>query len=51
MNLIKDILPEGMQVGFRPEKVYLKEVEEEHVEISAKDMLPRKCLVLRSSTP
>ena len=36
MNIVKDILPEGMQVGFRPEKVYLKEVEEEHVEISAK---------------
>ena len=35
MNIVKDILPEGMQVGFRPEKVYLKEVEEEHVEISA----------------
>lgn len=51
MNIVKDILPEGMQVGFRPEKVYLKEVEEEHVEISAKIMLPRKCLVLRSSTP
>ena len=28
MNIVKDILPEGMQVGFRPEKVYLKEVEE-----------------------
>lgn len=26
MNIVKDILPEGMQVGFRPEKVYLKEV-------------------------
>ena len=36
MNIVKDILPEGMQVGFRPEKVYLKEVQEEHVEISAK---------------
>lgn len=24
MNIVKDILPEGMQVGFRPEKVYLK---------------------------
>ena len=36
MNIVKDILPEGMQVGFRPEKVYLKEVEEEHEEISAK---------------
>ena len=35
MNIVKDILPEGMQVGFRPEKVYLKEVEEEHVEINA----------------
>ena len=49
MNIVKDILPEGMQVGFRPEKVYLKEVEEEHVEISAK--IATKCLVLRSSTP
>lgn len=29
MNIVKDILPEGMHVGFRPEKVYLKEVEED----------------------
>ncbi len=35
MNIVKDILPEGMQVGFRPEKVFLKDVEEEHVEIKA----------------
>ena len=35
MNIVKDILPEGMQVGFRPEKVFLKDIEEEHVEIKA----------------
>ena len=36
MNIVKDILPEGLQVGFRPEKVYLKDVEDEHVQIHAK---------------
>lgn len=50
MNIVKDILPEGMQVGFRPEKVYLKEVEEEHVEISAK-IATKEMLGSESSTP
>ena len=36
MNIVKDILPVGLQVGFRPEKVYLKDVEDEHVQIHAK---------------
>ena len=36
MNIVKDILPEGLQVCFRPEKVYLKDVEDEHVQIHAK---------------
>lgn len=43
MNIIKDTLPEGLQLGFRPEKLCFKETEEEHicirVDIVTKEML------------
>ena len=35
MNILKDVLPEGKMVGFRPEKLSLKPVEEEHITIKA----------------
>lgn len=35
MNVIGDVLPNGMKIGFRPEKMYLHAIEEEHVVIKA----------------
>ena len=49
MNIVKDILPEGMQVGFRPEKVFLKDSRRGTCRDQVLRSLPRKCLVLRSS--
>ena len=35
MNVIGGVLPDGMQLGFRPEKMYLLGTEEEHIMIPA----------------
>ena len=38
MNVLRDVLPDGMMIGFRPEKLYLKEIAEPHITIDAKVM-------------
>ena len=35
MNILKNILPDGMMLGFRPEKLYLNTIEESHIIIDA----------------
>ncbi len=43
MNVVSSVLPEGMQLGFRPEKMYLQGTEEDHIiipaEVVTKEML------------
>ncbi|XME02313.1 hypothetical protein QYZ88_016830 [Lachnospiraceae bacterium C1.1] len=36
MNIVKDILPGGLQMGFRPEKTFLHQIEEEHISMSGR---------------
>lgn len=36
MNVIRDVLPNGMMLGFRPEKISLHHVEEPYITIDAK---------------
>ncbi len=36
MNVLRDVLADGKMLGFRPEKLYFKEVEEPHIRISVK---------------
>lgn len=38
MNVVRGVLPDGMMIGFRPEKLYLKGIEEPHITIDAKIM-------------
>ena len=53
MNIISNVLPDGMQLGFRPEKVYLQRVEEDYVSIQAevvtKEMLGSETIYSLSS--
>lgn len=53
MNIINNVLPNGMQLGFRPEKVYLQRVEEDYVSIQAevvtKEMLGSETIYSLSS--
>ncbi len=35
MNIINNVFPDGMQLGFRPEKLYLQKVGKEHITIQA----------------
>ncbi len=53
MNIINNVLPDGMQLGFRPEKVYLQRVEEDYVSIQAevvtKEMLGSETIYSLSS--
>ena len=53
MNIIKDALPDGMQLGFRPEKLCFKETGEEHiairVDIVTKEMLGSETIYSLSS--
>ena len=36
MNIISSVLPDEIQLGFRPEKVFLQTITEEHISIDAK---------------
>lgn len=53
MNILKDVLPDGLQLGFRPEKLCLREVGEEHIIIEAdivtKEMLGAETIYSLSS--
>lgn len=35
MNVLRNELPNGMMIGFRPEKLYINEIEEPHITIDA----------------
>ncbi|GLC82254.1 ABC transporter ATP-binding protein [Lacrimispora brassicae] len=54
MNIINNVLPDGMQLGFRPEKLYLQKVEEDHITIQAevvtKEMLGAETIYSLKST-
>ncbi len=43
MNVVENVLPEGMKLGFRPEKMYLQEIGEEHIVIRA-DVVTKEML-------
>ena len=43
MNVVDNILPQGMKLGFRPEKMYLQEIPEEHILIRA-DIVTKEML-------
>ena len=43
MNVVDNILPQGMKLGFRPEKMYLQEIPEEHIRIRA-DIVTKEML-------
>lgn len=48
MNILKNVLPNGLQLGFRPEKLFLTEPAEEHITLKAqvgtKEMLGSETL-------
>ena len=43
MNVVSGVLPDGLQLGFRPEKVYLLGTEEPHIVIEA-DIVTKEML-------
>lgn len=43
MNVVDNVLPQGMKLGFRPEKMYLQEIPEEHILIRA-DIVTKEML-------
>ncbi len=53
MNVVDNVLPEGMKLGFRPEKLYLLDTEEDHIvipaEVVTKEMLGSETIYSLSS--
>ena len=53
MNVLRDVLPDGKMLGFRPEKLYFKDTEEPHIRISVrvatKEMLGSEIIYSLSS--